>query len=149
MDTQKQIESDFKTALREGDTDRKRTLRMVLSAIKLAEIEKGDHLSEGEILVILQKELKSRRESISDAEQANRQDLISESEIEIGILEKYLPQALTEEEITQLAQQAISEVGATSPKEMGNVMKVLMPRIMGRADGAAVSQTVRKLLTDE
>lgn len=149
MDTKKQIEKDFKSALRAEDEDRKRTLRLVLSSMKLAEVDKGENLNEDEVLSILQKELKSRRESITDAEKAGRPDIIAESEAEIEILEEYLPQALTEEEIQKLAKEAIDEVGASTPQEMGKVMKVLMPRVKGRAEGAMVSQTVRELLLDE
>ena len=149
MDTQRQIESDFKDAMRAGDDMRKRTYRMVLSAIKLAEIDKGKSLEEPDVLVILQKEIKSRRESIADAERADRADIVAESESEIKILEVYLPQPLTQDEIEAMANEAITEVGATSPKEMGKVMKVLMPRVQGRADGSQVSQIVRQLLVDE
>lgn len=149
MDTQKQIESDFKDALRAGDDLRKRTYRMVLSSIKLAEIDKGKSLEESDVLVIIQKEIKSHRESIADAERADRADIVAESESEIKILEVYLPQPLTQDEIEAMANEAITEVGATSPKEMGKVMKVLMPRVQGRADGSQVSQTVRQLLVDE
>jgi uncharacterized protein YqeY len=149
MDTQKQIENDFKVALRARDEVRKRTLRMVLSAIKLAEVDKGEPLEEGEVLAILQKEVKSRHESIADAEQAGRPDIITESKSEISVLEGYLPQQLTRDEIIKLANDAIAEVEATSLQDMGNVMKVLMPRVKGRADGSEVSQTVRNLLAEK
>lgn len=149
MDTQKQIEKDFKDALRAGDEQRKSTLRMVLSAIKLVEVDKGGPLEEGEVLVILQKEIKSRRESIADAEKAGRSDMISDLEAEISILEGYLPQALSQEEIEALAKEAIAIEGAASLQDMGKVMKVLMPKVQGRADGSLVSQTVRQLLSDQ
>ncbi len=149
MDTQKQIESDFKDAMRAGDDLRKRTYRLVLSAIKLAEIDKGKSLEEPDVLVIIQKEIKSRRESIADAERADRADIVVEAEAEINILEAYLPQPLTQDEIEAMANEAIAEVGATSPKELGMVMKVLMPRVQGRADGSLVSQIVRQLLVNE
>lgn len=149
MDTQGQIESDFKDAMRAGDDMRKRTYRMVLSAIKLAEIDKGKSLEEPDVLVILQKEIKSRRESIADAERADRADIVAEAKAEINILEAYLPQPLTQDEIEAMANEAVAEVGATSSKEMGMVMKVLMPRVQGRADGSLVSQIVRQLLADE
>ena len=149
MDTQKQIESDFKDAMRASDDLRKRTYRMVLSSIKLVEVDKGEPLEEPDVLVILQKEIKSRRETIADAERADRADIAADAEAEIGILETYLPQPLTQDEIEEMANEAIAEVGASSPKEMGMVMKVLMPRIQGRADGSQVSQIVRQLLVDE
>lgn len=149
MNTQKQIEKDFKDALRAGDEVRKSTLRMVLSSIKLVEVDKGNPLEEGEVLVILQKEIKSRRESIADAEKAGRSDLIAESKAEIDILEGYLPQALTQEEIETMAEEVIAKEGAASMQDMGKVMKELMPKVQGRADGGLVSQTVRKLLSDQ
>lgn len=149
MDTQKQIEKDFKDALRAGDEQRKSTLRMVLSAIKLVEVDKGGPLEEGEVLVILQKEIKSRRESIADAEKAGRSAMISDLEAEISILEGYLPQALSQEEIEALAKEAIAIEGAASMQDMGKVMKVLMPKVQGRADGSQVSKTVRQLLSDQ
>jgi len=149
METQKRIENDFKTAFKSGDEVSKRTLRMVLASIKLVEVEKGRALTDEEVLSILQKEIKSLRESISDAEKAGRDDLIAEAEPEIQILEQYTPQQLDEDEITELARQAIEEVGATSQQEMGKVMKVLMPRVQGRVDGSKVSATVRTLLTTE
>ena len=149
MEIQKRIENDFKTAFKSGDEVSKRTLRMVMASIKLVEVEKGRALTDEEVLSILQKEIKSLRESISDAEKAGRDDLIAEAEPEIQILEQYTPQQLDEDEITELARQAIEEVGATSQQEMGNVMKVLMPRVQGRADGSKVSASVRTLLTTE
>ncbi len=149
MDTQEQIEKDFKDALRAGDEVRKRTLRMVLSSIKLVEVDKGKSLDEAEVLAILQKDLKSHRESIADAKRADRPDLVAETEAEISILEGYLPQSLTHDEINNFAEEAIAQVGADSPQDMGKVMKVLMPRIQGRADGRVVSQTVQQLLSDK
>lgn len=149
MNTRKQIEVDFKEALRSGDELRKRALRLALSAIKLLEIEKGEELDEAETLAAVQKEIKSYRESIADAERADRPDLAEEAEAEIKVLEVYLPQPLTQDEIEALAKAAIADVGAKSPKEMGKVMKVLMPQVQGRADGSQVSQTVRQLLAED
>ncbi len=146
MNTQTRLENDLKLAMRAKDETRKRALRQVLSAIKLAEVEKGDQLSEQQVISIIQKEIKSLQESIADAKLANRPDLIKDAEAEISILEPYLPAQLSPAELESLAREAISEVGATSPAEMGQVMKVLMPRIQGRAAGGDVSQVVRKLL---
>jgi uncharacterized protein YqeY len=148
MNTQEKIQNDFKTALKAADDVGKRTLRMVLSSIKLAEVEKGEKLSEEEVIRILQKEIKSLRESIADAEKAGRGDLIAEAEPEIKILKQYTPQSISKDEIDQLAKEAIAEVGASSPQEMGKVMKVLMPKIQGRAEGSQVSAAVRTLLED-
>jgi hypothetical protein len=119
---------------------------MALSAIRFAEVEKGSQLDDGGILIVLHREVKSRRESIADAQRANRPDLIKNSEDEITILEGYLPKGFSAEELETLARQVITETGASSIKEMGQVMKVLMPRLQGRATGDQASQVVRKLL---
>jgi uncharacterized protein len=140
------LENDLKDAMRARDELRKTTLRMALSAIRLAEVEKRATVDEAAILGILQKEIKSRQEAIADAQKAGRQDLVDASQAEIGVLEKYLPQALTEGELETLARQAISEVNAASVREMGQVMKVLIPRLAGRASGNQASQVVRRLL---
>ena len=146
MTTKAQLEAALKESLRSGDEVRKNTIRMVLSAVKLNEIEKGNPLDETGIASILQKEVKSRRESIADAQRANRPDLIAAAEVEIAILEGYLPKAMSSEELEALARQAIQETGATSVREMGQVMKILMPRLQGRASGDQASQVVRLLL---
>jgi len=146
MLTKAQLESALKDALRAGDDLRKNTLRLALSAIRLAEVEKGASLDESALLAVLQKEVKSRRESIADAQRANRLDLVSAAEAEIVVLETYLPQPLSPAELEILAHQVIQEVGATSLREMGQVMKVLIPKLQGRATGDQASQAVRKLL---
>jgi uncharacterized protein YqeY len=146
MITKAQLENALKDAMRAGDDLRKNTLRMALSAIRLAEIDKGTSLDEPALLAVLQKEVKSRRESIEDALRANRPDLISTAEAEIAVIETFLPQALSPAELEELARQMVQEVGATSLKEMGQVMKLLMPKLQGRATGDQASQAVRKLL---
>jgi uncharacterized protein YqeY len=149
MEKQKKIEQDFKNALKSGDEVKKRTLRMVLTSIKLAEIEKGRPLSDEEVLAILQKEIKSLKETITDAEKAGRPDLIADTEPEIQILEEYLPQPLSDEQLEEMVTQAIHQVGAVSLHDMGEVMKVLMPQVQGRAEGSRVSAVVRAHLTAE
>ena len=146
MDTKARLESDLKNAMRVSDELRKRTLRMALSAIRLAEVEKGGTLEENAVLSILQKEIKSHQESIEDARRANRPDLEQGAAEQIQVLEGYLPNQLTSEELEALAGQAIAEVGASSLREMGQVMRVLIPRLEGRASGDQASQAVRKLL---
>jgi hypothetical protein len=146
MSTKEKLNHNLKDAMRANDELRKRTVRMALSAIKNIEIDKKIELDEAGILAILQKEVKNRRETIEGAQQAGRGDLIAEAETEIAILEEFLPRALTAEELEALARAAIAEVGATSPREMGSVMKLLTPKVQGRADGKEVSQVVQKLL---
>lgn len=147
MSLKLKLENDLKQAMRTGDDLSKRTLRLCLSAIKLAEVEKRDQLDESEILSILQKQVKSRHETIDEAGAVGRDDLVQGAEAEIEILKVYLPQPLTEAELTDLVKEAIAESGVTEAQEMGKVMKVLMPRIQGRADGKAVSAAVRQQLT--
>jgi uncharacterized protein YqeY len=140
MDIKAQIENDIKDAMRAKDEPRKRTLRMALSAIKLAEIDKGGPLDEQGQISVIQKEI------ITDAERAGRTDIITETQADIVILEGYLPQALPPGELERMAWQAIAETGASSPQQMGQVMKLLMPRLQGRASGNEASQVVKKLL---
>ncbi|MEW6718440.1 MAG: GatB/YqeY domain-containing protein [Chloroflexota bacterium] len=146
MSTKTKLENALKDALRSGDDVRKRTLRMALAAIKNAEIDERGSLDEPGILGILQKEVKTRREAIEGAQQADRPDIIAENEAEIAVLETFLPQPLTLEELEALAKEAIAEAGATSMKDMGKVMQILMPRVRGRAEGQQTSQMVQKLL---
>ena len=146
MSLKTQLEDALKDALRSGDDLRKRVLRMTLAAMKQAEIDKHLTLDDPAVMAILQKEIKSRQESIADAERAHRPDLVAGAQAEIALLETYLPQALTPGELEDLARQAIAEAGAVSPAQMGQVMKLLMPRLQGRASGDAASQAVRKLL---
>jgi uncharacterized protein YqeY len=146
MLTKADFESDLHQAMRAKDDLRKRTLRMVLSALKLAEVEKGEPLDEPELLRILQKEVKSRQETIEEAEKAGREDIIAASQEEIELLESYLPEPLTEAELTDMVQSTIEEIGAKDPGDMGAVMKALMPQIQGRADGKTASELVRNAL---
>ena len=132
--------------MKAGDDLRKRTLRMALAAIRQAEIDGGKPLEESQMQLILQKEIKSRHEAITEAQRAHRPDLETAAKDEIGVLEGFLPRQLAPEELDVLARQAVAETGATSQKDMGQVMKVLMPRLQGRASGDQASQAVRRLL---
>ncbi len=142
------LQEALKEAMRARDGRRKSTLRLALAAIQLAEVEARQELDEAAVHAILQKEVKLRREAIVDAERAGRQEFIKDSEHEIAILESFLPTQLSEMEIRSLAAQAIIEAEAGSLREMGAVMKILMPRLKGQADGATVSRIVRELLTE-
>jgi uncharacterized protein YqeY len=143
------LQNEMKEALRSGDKVRLETLRLALSAIKLAEVDKRKSLDEMELLSVLQKEVKMRHESISDAKKAGREDLIPVIEKELQILGEHLPEPLSEEELKGLAEEVILEMGAKSPQDMGKVMSALMPRVQGHADGKTVSQIVRSLLLKE
>ena len=146
MELKQRLESDLHDAMRSGDDVKKSSIRMVLAAIKLAQVDKGEPLDDQAILALMQKEIKSRKESISDAEKANRPDLIASAQAEIAILEGYLPAQMPAEELAGLVQAAIQEAGASLPSDMGRVMKLLLPRVQGRASNDQVSQLVRQLL---
>ena len=146
MDTKEQLEAALKTAMKSGDDLRKRTLRMALSSIRFIEIEKGKPLDEIQVQAVLQKEVKSRQETIAEAQRANRPDLEVATRDEITVLEAFMPKQLLPDELEALARQAINEVEATTPADMGKVMKTLMPRLQGRATGDQASAVVRKLL---
>ena len=147
MSTKTQLEDALKDAMRAGDDLRKRTLRMALSAIRLAEIDTGQALDDFAVQAILQKEVKSRQEAIAEAQQAKRPDLEAAARDEIAVLEEFLPKQLSPQELEALAKEVIAEVGATSMKDMGQVMKVLLPRLQNRAPGDQASRVVRTLLT--
>ncbi len=146
MATKQELETSLKDAMRSGDEVRKQTLRMALSASKLVEVERGSSLDDAAVNSILQKEIKSRQESINDAKKANRSDLIQKSQEEIAVIEGFLPQQLSDEELRSQVQAAIAEVGAKAPSDMGKVMKALLPRLQGRASNDRVSQMVRQML---
>jgi uncharacterized protein YqeY len=145
--TKEQLSQTLKDAMRAQDDVRKRTVRMALAAIKNVEIDKQTELDEPAVHAILQKEVKARRETIEGAQQAGRDDLIAEAEAEIAVLEEFLPQALTSEELEVIVSETITAVGATSMREMGAVMQAVMPKVQGRADGKEVNQIVRRLLS--
>lgn len=140
------LEADLKGAMKDGDDVRKWTLRMVLAAVKLAEVEKRGPQDESSLISILQREIKSRRESIADAERAHRDDLIAASQAEIAVLQSYLPQRISQDDLHNLVRKAIQETGASGPQDMGKVMKAVMPAVQGRADGKDVNELVRSML---
>jgi uncharacterized protein len=146
MNVKDKLQKALNEAMRSNDTVKKRTIRMALSAIQLAEVETRHELDDTAIFAILQKEIKAHEESIEDAKQAARQDLVDNSLAEIKILRDFLPQQLSQDELEMIVRQTIEEVGASSMRQMGEVMKVLIPRLEGRATGSQASQVVRKLL---
>ena len=146
MNVLERITEELKTAMRQKDQVRMDTLRMLKSDIKNAEIEKRAPLVEEEMLVIVQKSIKKRHESIEMYKTGNRQDLVDKESREAEILNAYLPPQMGKEEILQLAQDAVRESGASSKKDMGKVMGILMPKVKGKADGKLVQQVVSGLL---
>ncbi len=148
MSLKDKLMEDLKQALREGDERRKSAIRLVMAAIRNAEIEKRRELDDGEILQIIAKEVKQRRDSIAEFEKGDRGDLIDQEKAELEVLLAYLPPQMTREEIEEAARRVIQEVGATGLGQMGEVMRRLMPQVKGRADGRLVSEVVRALLTE-
>lgn len=146
MTLKDQLNADLKAALKTGDETRKLALRSVMAAIKQVEVDTRITVDDAGIHALLQKEAKSRRESLADAQKAGRADLVAAAESELKIIEGYLPQMLTADELEALARAAIAEAGAADVKQLGAVMKLLTPRTKGRADGKAVNEVVRRLL---
>lgn len=146
MSLKEQLQNALKDAIRASDDLHKRTLRMAISAIRLTEVDRGGELDDNAVMAILQKEVKSRQETIKEAHQAGRPEVAEAAQEEIDVLKAFLPEQLSPEELELLAKQAIEEVGATSMREMGQVMKILVPRLEGRATGQQANQVVRKLL---
>jgi len=146
MNKKQEIQQALTTAMKAQDEDTKRTLRLVMSAIKMAEVEINGELDDSRILAILQKEVKTREDIIAESKQANRIDLVEAAEKEMAILNKFLPQQMDPAELKTLAKSVITELGATSLRDMGEVMKQLMPKLEGRASGSDASKAVREIL---
>ena len=144
-DLSQQLSDDLKTAMRDKDKVALSTIRMLKSSVKNAAIEKGGadaELDDGEISNVIRKEVKKRQDSIEQYEKADRPELAEAEKAEIEVLQRYLPKPLDEAEIAKAVDEAIAEVGATSKKEMGQVMKLLQEKTGGRADGKTLSQAV-------
>ncbi len=146
MDIKTQLNSDMKKAMRAKDKVAKRTLMMVRAAIQQTEKDRREELDETAVLAILQKEVKSRQETIAEAKKAGRDDLIADTSAEIVVLKKYLPEEMSAEDLRALAEEVVAEVNASTIRDMGKVMKVIIPRVAGRASGGDISNAVRKLL---
>jgi uncharacterized protein YqeY len=147
MDIKIQLNESMKDAMRSGDVVRKNTVRMALAAIKQAEVDKQTTLDEMAVIALLQKEIKNRKEAIEEAQKARREDLIKENQAEIAVLEAFLPEAMSADELRIIIEAAIAETGASAPADMGKVMKVALEKVAGRAPGGEVSAIVRELLT--
>jgi len=146
MTIKTQLNESMKDAMKSGDEVRKRTVRMVLAAVKQVEVDKRTELDDMAIMNLIQKEMKNRRESLEEAKKADRADLVEANEAEMKVLEAFLPKAMPAEELRALVQGAIDETGASTPADMGKVMKVVMAKVAGRAPNDVVSGTVLELL---
>jgi uncharacterized protein YqeY len=140
------LQTDLTSAIRERDELRRDTLRMAISAAYNVQKRQGRDLTDDEVVAVLGREVKTRRESIEAYTAAGRQDAADKEQSEIDIISAYLPQQLSEAEIDGLVKETISEIGASSPREMGKVMAALMPKTKGRADGKLVSAAVAREL---
>jgi uncharacterized protein len=146
MDMKTRLNDAVKESMKSGDEVRKRTIRMVLAAIKQSEIDRRITLDDSAVLSILQKEIKTRKESLEEAKQAGRENLVQDAQAEIDVLNTFLPEGLSADELRALVQASIAETGAASAADMGKVMKVLLPKVAGRSPGDQVSAMVRELL---
>ncbi len=149
MSLKDRLIQDMKEAMKARDQLRLSTLRLLISEIKNKEIEAKGELKDEDILAIIQKAVKQRQDSIAQYEKGGRQDLADKEKAELEILKAYLPEELSREEILEIIDQAIAATGASSPKEMGKVMREVMPKVKGRADGKVVNELVRKRLAGE
>ena len=148
MALKEKIMDDLKKAMKERKEVKVRTLRMVIASIKNWEVENTKEIDDDGMIAVLLKEAKRRKEAIEEYRKAGREDLAKAEEEELKIIESYLPERMSEEEIKELVLKTIEEVKATSPKDLGKVMKVIMPKVKGRADGKLVNKMVRKILSD-
>ncbi len=146
MSLKEQLKQDTISASKAGDNKRRDVLRMLQAAIKQVEIDDRVDLDDAGVLQVLTKQGKQRRESLDEYTKAGRDDLAVQEKYELEIIQAYLPQMMSREEIEGLAKQAIADTGASSAKDMGRVMGKLMPQVKGKADGRLVNEVVRALL---
>lgn len=146
MSLKSRLMEDLKTSMKEKDVVRKNTITMVRADIKQKEVDERKELSDEEIIDIISKQLKEKRNAIEEFKKGNRDDLVEETEKEIEIILEYLPEQLTEEEVLEIVQKVIQDGGYTSMKDMGKIMGAVMPKIQGKADGNMVNKAVRQIL---
>lgn len=140
------ITEDMKKAMRAADKDRLGTIRLILAAIKQREVDERITLDDGQVLAVLEKMIKQRREAIAQFQSGGRADLVAKETAEIGVLQGYLPAQLSEAELDVLINESIAATGATSIKDMGKVMAAIKPKAQGRADLGAVSARIKQRL---
>nr|WP_314278496.1 GatB/YqeY domain-containing protein [uncultured Peptostreptococcus sp.] len=146
MSLKEKLQEDLKSSMKNKDTIKKSVVTLIRAAIKQQEVDKRIDLDDDAIIDIISKQLKQRNDSLAEFEKANRQDLIDETKSEIQVLEGYLPQQLSEEELEKIVIETIAEVGATSMKDMGKIMATIKPKTAGRADGRKINELVKKNL---
>ena len=147
MTLREKINEDVKSAMRSGDTARRDTIRLLLAALKQREVDERKTMSDTDVLGVIEKMIKQRRDSISQFEQGGRQDLADKEKQELALLQDYMPQAMGEDELAAAVVAAVAETGASGPADMGKVMAVLKPKLAGRADMSKVSAGVKAQLS--
>ncbi len=143
MGLRDQINDDLKAAMRSGDTARRDTIRLLTAALKQREVDERTTLTDTDVLVVIEKMIKQRRDSISQFEQGGREDLAAKERQELLLLQAYMPQAMDEDEVAAAVTAAVAETGASGPADMGKVMALLKPKLAGRADMGKVSAAVK------
>ncbi len=146
MSLKEKLQEDLKSSMKNKDTIRKSVVTLIRAAIKQHEVDNRVELADDAIIDIISKQLKQRKDSLAEFEKANRDDLVEETKSEIQVLERYLPQQLSEEELEKIVIETIAEVGATSMKDMGKIMATIKPKTAGRADGRKINELVKKNL---
>lgn len=146
MILKEQLQEDWKQALKSGNKFKANTISMVRSSVLLEEKNNGKELNNEDVIAILAKEVKQRREALLEFEKGHRQDLVEEAQSEIEILLSYLPQQLSVKEIKDFVNQAVEKLGSNNIKDMGKVMGIIVPKLKGRADGKLVSEAVKEVL---
>ncbi|SDP17829.1 GatB/YqeY domain-containing protein [Selenomonas ruminantium] len=146
MSLKEQLTADMKDAMKNKEKDRLAVIRMVRGAIRQQEIDGQKELGEDDVIAVISKEVKMRRDSIEEFKKGGREDLVEKTQAEIDVLMPYLPAQLSEDEVRELVKAAVEQTGAATPKDMGKVMGVLMPKVKGRADGKMVNTIVKSFL---
>ena len=147
MSLKDQLKADLKTAMKSKDTQRRDVIRSLQAAIKQKEVDGQKELSDDDVIKVLMAEAKKRTESIEAYESAGRTESAESEKAELVVIQAYLPEQMSRDEIKAIAQAVIDELGVSSPKEMGKVMPALMPKVKGKADGRLVNEVVRELLS--
>jgi uncharacterized protein YqeY len=146
MSLKEQITSDMKAAMKGGDKDRLGVIRLMLAAIKQREVDERIVLDDAQVLAVIEKMIKQRRDSITQFRAAAREDLASKEEYEVGVIQGYMPAELSEAEVEAIIAKAIADSGATSAKDMGKVIGLVRPQVAGQADMGAISQNIKAKL---
>jgi uncharacterized protein YqeY len=147
MSLLERLNSDIKQAMKNKEKDKLGVIRMIKASIQNEAIKSGKEISEEDELTVLSREVKQRKDSLHEFDKAGRQDLVEKIRTELQYVELYMPKQLSEEEVTEIVKQAISETGASSKAEMGKVMAVIMPKVKGKADGSLVNKLVQQHLS--